>query len=88
MYSMYNVHTTVYTHSHIHTCTVFQLLDQLVHKEKELQRREVEEELSEEQREARGWERPAGEEDEERRSRGRRMLGFTLLSIRSDPSTC
>ncbi|XP_060919780.1 mirror-image polydactyly gene 1 protein isoform X4 [Labrus mixtus] len=34
------------------------LQDQLVQKEKELQRREVEEELTEEQREAQGWERP------------------------------
>ncbi|XP_070776584.1 mirror-image polydactyly gene 1 protein [Enoplosus armatus] len=36
------------------------LHDQLVQKEKELQNREMEEELKEEQREARGWERPAG----------------------------
>lgn len=45
--------------------TGFQLQDQLVQKEKALQRREVEEELREEQREARGLERPAGEEEEE-----------------------
>ncbi|XP_029686508.1 mirror-image polydactyly gene 1 protein isoform X2 [Takifugu rubripes] len=37
-----------------------QLLDRLVHKEKELQRKEVEEELREEQREAQSWERAAG----------------------------
>lgn len=41
---------------------VFQLQDQLIHKEKELQRKEVEDELREEQREAQDWERPAGEE--------------------------
>ncbi|XP_040916745.1 mirror-image polydactyly gene 1 protein isoform X3 [Toxotes jaculatrix] len=35
------------------------LQQQLVQKEKELQRKEVEEDLREEQREARGWERPA-----------------------------
>ncbi|XP_076604482.1 mirror-image polydactyly gene 1 protein isoform X2 [Chaetodon auriga] len=35
------------------------LLDQLVQKEKALRSREVEEELREEQKEARGWERPA-----------------------------
>ncbi|KAM7402834.1 hypothetical protein PAMA_003655 [Pampus argenteus] len=34
------------------------LQDQLIHKEKELQRREVDEQLREELREARGWERP------------------------------
>ncbi|XP_041827908.1 mirror-image polydactyly gene 1 protein isoform X2 [Melanotaenia boesemani] len=34
------------------------LQEQLVHKEKELQRRELDEELMEEQREARHWERP------------------------------
>lgn len=44
---------------------MFQLLDDLVHKERELQRREVEEELREELREARNWERPTGEEKEE-----------------------
>ncbi|XP_074505816.1 uncharacterized protein LOC141776159 isoform X3 [Sebastes fasciatus] len=36
------------------------LQEELLHKEEELQRREVEEELKEELREAQGWERPAG----------------------------
>lgn len=39
---------------------LFQLLDQLVHKEKELQGKEVEEELREEQRQVQSWERAAG----------------------------
>lgn len=43
---------------------VFQLQQQLVQKEKELHRREVEEELREKRREAQDWERPAGEEGE------------------------
>uniref|UniRef100_A0A3B4GU19 Uncharacterized protein n=1 Tax=Pundamilia nyererei TaxID=303518 RepID=A0A3B4GU19_9CICH len=38
---------------------VFQLQQQLVQKEKELHRREVEEELREKRREAQDWERPA-----------------------------
>lgn len=38
----------------------FQLLDQLVHKETELRRKEVEAELREEQEEVQGWERAAG----------------------------
>lgn len=40
---------------------VLQLQGQLVQKEKELQRREVEEELKGEQREVQNWGRPAGE---------------------------
>lgn len=42
---------------------LFQLLERLVHKEKELQRKEVEEELREERREAQSWERAAGWEE-------------------------
>lgn len=43
---------------------VLQLQDQLVQKEKELQRREVEEELKGELREVQDWGRPAGEDRE------------------------
>lgn len=38
----------------------FQLLDQLLHKETQLQRNEVEAQLREEQEEVQGWERAAG----------------------------
>lgn len=48
-----------FLHSFIHSGP-FQLLDQLVHKEMELQRKEVEAELREEQKEVQGWERAAG----------------------------
>lgn len=43
---------------------MLQLQEQLVQKEKELQMREVEEELRVEQKQAQDWERPAGEERE------------------------
>lgn len=46
-------------HSLVHS-EPFQLLHQLIHKEAELQRKEVEAELREEQEEVQGWERAAG----------------------------